>query len=166
VRVAADEDDDRKPNAYGPPAELIPGGVELNVIIGSSEHGQVLLGGLLAYPTGVQLTVSYSVAGSSGVDLVETYGFPNVAIEYPSGDRFSTDGLLAEAIIDNETFVALDLGASSSQNHGDWEYWLSPLPGPGALSVSCTWTRCGIKPTDTEIDTAAIRDAASRARPR
>jgi hypothetical protein len=44
-------------------------------------------------------------------------------------------------------------------------YWLTPLPPPGDLTVSCTWPAVDIPETVTVLDATAIKDAARRVVP-
>ena len=163
MRSAVGLDDGGEPDFTGPPQELIPGDANLNLVIGHSAHAEVTLASLLAYPSGIVLDIRYSVS-RVGDDPVEPVGLPVVTIKYPGGVAVSTDSLIAHPF-ESEVLVARDHGGGEGPGHGDWEYWMSPLPGAGELLLSCEWPAAGIDNTMTALDTTIIRAAAARSRP-
>ena len=52
-------------------------------------------------------------------------------------------------------------GGGGRWRHG---FWVWPLPPEGPLAFVCEWPVAGIPETRTEIDSALVRDAASRSR--
>jgi hypothetical protein len=162
VRIATGTWDDHEPE-LGPPIEWLPGRAEIELALGRRERGQVLLKDVLVYPAGWQFTIIYAHPLQLNADSIEAYGFPDLAFEYPDGRRFNNDDLIDDAIIE-EAFVVLQR-ASRGPHGGDWDYWISPLPGAGNIVIGCEWPACGIEATTTKIDTAIIHDAASRVRP-
>jgi hypothetical protein len=161
VRTAVGLDDDDEPDFMGPPQELVPGDTNLNIVIGRSLHAEVALASLLAYPSGMVLDIHYSVSGL-GYDPVAQVGLPFVTIEYPGGVAVSSDSLI-ERPFESAYLVARDNGSGEGPGHGDWEYWMSPLPGAGELLLSCEWPAAGIDYTVSAVDTMVIRAAAERA---
>jgi hypothetical protein len=154
----------RTPRTFtGPARELIAGDANLNLVIGRSAHAQVALASLLAYPSGIVLDIRYSASGA-GDDPVGQVGLPVVTIEYPGGVAVSSDSLIERAF-ESEVLAVREHGGGAGPGHGDWEYWMSPLPGAGELLLSCQWPAAGIEDTVTAVDTTIIREAAARARP-
>lgn len=58
------------------------------------------------------------------------------------------------------------LAGSGSRSEWRQQYWLWPLPPPGALLFACEWPDLQIEFTTTKVSTEPIRQAASRAKPK
>lgn len=66
--------------------------------------------------------------------------------------------------------VFVHRGGSSGHGRRDrvtmsHDYWLWPLPQPGAIRVSCEWPLVGISFSTIEIDAPVLVDAATRVLP-
>jgi hypothetical protein len=174
-----------QPAWLGPPDEL---GVAtpLNVVIGRSERAVVALAQSTSFTTGVTLSFVAQARrldrrtmhtlfheqhpfGPGAEDLPDA--FLRLGVELPGGAKASNIGgrrPLADGDPGDPVFVHRGGGSGQSGNdrvtmHHD--YWLWPLPEPGAIRVSCEWPLLGIPLSTVELDGAAIVDAAARAVP-
>jgi hypothetical protein len=152
-------DSHRQPEWIGPPENMAGGTVVLDRVLANTGDAAVVLRGGRAFPTGLTLSV----------DLLRR---PVGAITHEGFERFRFGiGLSDGRKVTADRFSdALDASPRLIQHGGGgggltWEqnYWLWPLPGEGTLQIACQWEPVGIEETVIEIDTAPIREAASRA---
>jgi hypothetical protein len=78
-----------------------------------------------------------------------------------TGDRFDWGGEFA-----SPPKAPVMSGSESGGGGGDWScsLWVWPLPPPGPLQFVCEWPEVGIPQTYSDLDSAAIIEAASRAK--
>ncbi len=59
--------------------------------------------------------------------------------------------------------VLMENGGGGSARTWDGNFWVSPLPPDGPVTFVVSWPERGVAETRTELDGAAIREAAGRA---
>jgi hypothetical protein len=185
-----DADEGYQPAWAGPPDDVLPGVVPVELLLARSETTVVLLSGVRAFPEGLAMTLSVRVRGRLGdLDLhTEVFDGPyrhGVGEEWQAGRlkwgfEFA-DGRRATSVdppvgqgddrpwTDREWRpdrpVLSGRGGGGSRRSTDRDYWLWPLPPAGRLRIVVQWPRQGIDATTHELDAQPLLDAAARARP-
>src|SRR5215216_2286384 len=145
----------RQPDWAGPPENVIGGVVALEVVLANTGDAALAFGGVVAYPTGVELRVS-GHRRFTGERLVrDAFHQLRFGVGLSDGRR-----VVAERWGDDETTARLvGRGGGGGGLTWHWEYWLWPLPPEGTLQIACAWPDEGIEETVVEIDAAPIRAA-------
>lgn len=150
---------------------MVGGQVLGPVVIARSDRGVLIARHVLAFPSGVVIEVEAHGRG--------TYDSASYRNPMPRALWFSVrfeDG--REAEIDDD-FGLRDgrgpmLHAYASQSSGggrdagddiQTNLWLWPLPPPGPVVLTCSWTHAGIDGAELLLDGDALRSAAEHAEP-
>jgi hypothetical protein len=166
----------------GPPRDAVPAIVPVERVLARNQDVVVYLACLWVYPTGFEFEV-FVVAKDQSAKLDpfnfdHQYGADESGTISPAqlrlglsfadgrkatntGDRFDWDGEF-----DSHPNGPVMSSSHSGGGGGDWScsLWVWPLPPPGPLQFVCEWPELNIPLTDTNLDSAAIIEAASRAK--
>ncbi len=166
------------------PAPWIPGVVPVELLVARSDEAAVVLGRILAFPDGFQLTVhSYlhrslkrrrrrhlhhplmwhdAEPGEPLAGEVLRFG-----LAWPDGGRATNIDAWGRKWPDaTEPAHGLEeRSGGGSDDEYSQEYWAWPLPDPGPLRVVAEWPAFGIAETTALLDGGLIAEAASRSRP-
>jgi hypothetical protein len=153
--------------------------VPLVRVLARTDDVAIIVGGLVAYPAGFDLTVitiarllaKYGIAPNP-----RGYGFPDSA--YPAGAflrfglRFADGSKATHAGFGRGTRISgggtRDLqprGGGGGGRKYTSRYWCEPLPPPGSLGLVCEWPKYGIAETEDVISADLILAAAAQAKP-
>lgn len=179
-----DLDEPPQPVWLNPPDDVLPGIVPIELILGRSDQAVAMLAGLLAFPTGVALTLLIRTRGGRpGFDLNdEVFDGP---YRHDQDDAWRRDRLKwgfeyadGRRVTSVDPWPALDDpsgvpdrpvlsggGGGGGARSVDRRYWLWPLPPPGELTIVFQWPNLGICQTTTRINADQINAAAARAQP-
>jgi hypothetical protein len=160
----------------GPANNVLGIVMPVNMVLAQSPRAAVTLGSITAYPDGFEF--DYLIRSTSeelGQSLAEHLHRRRAGADLPDdlfrfGVEFA-DGTRVTSIGSGHPFGSPGTGGPAMVPRGGggnfqrWEgkWWVTPLPPPGRLELVCEWPAAGIVLTRAEIDSAAIRDAASRA---
>ena len=176
-------DESPQPPWTGPPDDMLPGVVPVELIIGRSESTVVILTGMHAYPAGLGMRLGVRVrAPMHRRDLSDevfghTYDMDadwqarrlKWGFELADGRRVTNVGpfppVFDEPAHKPDRPVLVQGGGSGGDRSVDADYWLWPLPPAGPLRVACQWLAQGIEMSVQELQTQPFLDAARRARP-
>jgi hypothetical protein len=178
------------PSWSGPPDDVLPGVVPVELILGQSASTVVMLTGIRAFPTGLDMTLGVRVRSrpKRGDLHSEVFGGPydhDMDAGWQAG-RLKWGFELADGVRVTNVDPPLDLPDRDDEGATSWEpdrplltdrgggggsrsvdhaCWLWPLPPAGPLRVVCQWLDQDIDLTVTELDTQPLLDAAARAHP-
>lgn len=156
------------------PPRMIGGYVTGPVVMKRSDSALVAVRQVLAYPAGVEIEVE---AHAHGPSTGETPSDPEDCGPRPPRFRLRlADG--TDVVQDDDTglrsgrgpMLVLSRAESGSGGPGNREdvrasLWLWPLPPPGPLTLTCSWSHRGVHDAGLVLDADAIRAAADRAVP-
>lgn len=164
----------------GPPSNVLPGVVPVEVIIARTDQTVVAVSGMRAYPTGLGFTLSLRLRHISpreqwrfsalfGYGLPEGEPLPDEMLRFgvqlaDGGKATNLDSPHPRDDGEPDGPVLVEQGASGyGTSTWDTEEWLWPLPPPGPLAFVCEWPGRGIAVSRAEIDAGLILQAAERA---
>ena len=168
----------RQPAWLGPPANVLPGVVPVELLIARTDETAVALTGIRAYPTGFGFTVSLRMRRLSFRQqdpypfdaFVEGDQVPDAFLRF--GVQFA-DGAKAtnfpryDLHHDPETEPAPPVltahGGGGGGTVWDADHWVWPLPPAGPLAFVCEWPARQIGESRVELDARLVRQAAERA---
>ncbi|MCZ4492427.1 MAG: hypothetical protein JWP53_1358 [Conexibacter sp.] len=163
----------RSPPWSGPPDNVVPATVALDVLVVRTPAWAVWIGHGSVTPEGMEFTVtilgrrSEPAPGAMG-PLFDGTGadVPRLGVGFDDGRRAVSDGRpsATHPTGDRATEIMLwPRGGSGSQRHSSRDFWLWPLPPPGSLTFAMSWPEQGLDEVVVEVDAAPIREAAGRA---
>lgn len=164
----------------GPPHGVLPGSVAIDLLLAVTDHVAVQLGPVLAWPNGLQLSLSM-IARDMGASLDPRghgHGRPpaeleeewppravfRLGVQYPDGGRAETYSFNGRPGPNADGIWLSPGGGGGGGGKYRCEYWLSPLPPEGTMTFACRWPLWGIDEAHADLDTAPLREAAARAR--
>lgn len=175
-----------RPDWTGPPDGELGAVVAVGRVLARGDRGVIALSHVLAYSTGLSFDLAAHVGGlerrrardifheqhaadGDPTDLPD--GFLRFGLELPDGARVSNLGgrrAWAAPADGPSGPILTQHGGGGGQSSGtsiSWRlgFWLWPLPAAGTLRLQCEWPVAGIGLTGTELDTAPLLEAASRA---
>jgi hypothetical protein len=157
------------------PPQMIGGYVAGPVVIARSDRAVVAVRQVLAFPVGVQVDVEAHGRGPSlrGASAARTDPASDGGLRFRL--RFS-DG--REAAQDDDAGLRGGRGPTLMASGTEESYggphnredirlslWAWPLPAPGPLILTCTWSRLGLLDASLVLDGAAVLAAARDAEP-
>ena len=176
-----DTDDDGGPSddgrRWGPPDNEVPQPVALSAVLARTGDVAVAITGVQAYTTGVAFTLAVRLRHDRVLpgrrdlhDLVGGWHGPAedqlmLGVEFSDGRATSTSGAGRPPSPGSgldEPVLTQSGGGGGSRNH-DQDYWLSPVPPPGTLTVVLVCQGLGLEETVTELDAGALVQAAAGA---
>lgn len=167
-----------RPPWDGPPRGVLPGHSAQRAVLFRTGDGLLLVHRFLAYPNGIEATLSLFVRGDAaprvGEIPWELHGHPG---DGSLPDEFLRFGVLFSdgskwtnlnwgyPAMGEEPSGPLLLGRGGHGGQDDWEirYWLWPLPPPGKLTFFTSWPLLGIPEQHAEVDADEIRARAEDA---
>lgn len=172
------------PGWLGPPDDVLPGVVPVELVLGRSPRAVVMLSGMRAFPAGLAMTLHVRTRSGRHHDVLHEEVFDDAGdrhrdpvwrrdrlkwgFELADGRRATNLGPwpdLSAVDQDPDHPVLMGGGGGASDHSADRDYWLWPLPPPGPLVVVCEWVERGIERTVTQLDGDAIVAAAGRSAP-
>lgn len=184
-----------QPVWLNPPEDVLPAVVPVELVLGRSSTTVVLLSGLRAFPTGLQMTLGIRIHGPlRRRDLTaEVFDGPydhDMPADWQAG-RLKWGFELADGrrvtnvdpwpqqpnqdhhrphqpddvLWQPDHPVLSGGGGTGGGRSADRTYWLWPLPPPGRLRAVCQWPDQDIQTTVQDLDGSLVQDAAARARP-
>jgi hypothetical protein len=168
---------DWAPPAWDRPSEaILPGGVQLDLVLGRGERAALVLRGLEVYPNGVVLDVEILLNprvehDMRGMMLWHGGGdMPRLGVEYADGRRAGASapvfGTIFGAVRDDAGLptepILMPRGGGGGGAQFSFSQWLYPLP-EGPLKIYATWPTIGLDETMVEIAGDEIEAAATRA---
>ena len=190
-----DEPDEQPQPAWsGAPDDVLPGVVPVELVLGRSDSTVVLLTGMRAFPTGLEMHLGARVRGPVrrrdlhgevfdgpydhgmhadwqagrlkwGFELADGRRVTNVDPWPEPPDTDDSGPRPVGAQWEPDRPVLQGGGGGGGSRSVDRDYWLWPLPPAGRLLVVCQWPDQGIETTSQELDAGPFLEAARRARP-
>lgn len=191
-----DEDQEyRQPVWMGPPDDVLPGVVPVELVLGRSDSTVVGLIGMRAFPNGFQMTLAVRVRGrvgrrdlnaevfdgpyDHGMDAPWQAGRLKWGFELADGRRVTNVDPWPEQpnrdharphhpddwLWEPDHPVLHGGGGGGGGRSVNRDYWLWPLPPVGRLRVVCQWPDQDIAVNVQDIDAEPILAAARRAVP-
>ena len=167
------------PPWLGPPQDVLPGIVPVELVIARTDETIVALAGIHAYPAGFGFTLFLRLRN---VSAREEHQFPYLLDRVPFGGDPLPDELLRFGVqfadgrkatnLDRPDYdpehepdhpVLFQHGGGGGGQAWDMEQWVWPLPPPGPLAFVCEWPARGIGESRAEIGAGSILEAAGRA---
>jgi hypothetical protein len=161
------------PHWLGPPENVVPGLVALELLLVHNERMVVWIPAADAYRTGVMLHVDLRGRQPARPGVEAGAGTWRFGVQFADGQKATTLGLGFGTESRSDTRpsgpqLRAHGGASSGRASGRTfyrqSYWLWPLPPPGELLIACEWPNVGLELTMTRISADQLRDAAARSR--
>jgi hypothetical protein len=151
---------------YGPPIDVLPGCMNSLRLLALTDDVAIAIGGFRVWDVGFLFTLSVRLSPNGMANLHNiTFdrfrpGEPSVLLEmrWPNGTRVSNTKLQRPG--GRHTF-AIGSGHGSGPCH-DFDWWVSPLPHPPAITLACTWPQAKISNATIEVPEQELREAASR----
>lgn len=177
------------------PTDVLPGVVPVELVIARSPSTVIMLTGMRAFPTGVEMSLAVRFRGQAPRrDLLsEVFDGPyehdmnarwqeqrlKWGFELSNGRRVtnvdpwpqqpnqdhSRPHRSDDRLWEPDHPVLMGGGGGGDGRSIDRSYWLWPLPPAGRLRVVCQWLDQDIDMQTQDMDASVIRDAASRSRP-
>jgi len=157
----------------GAPENEVPGAIAFRAVVGRSEEFVVAIVGADAYSNGISISVAIRLRhidrselahelfghrrrGSSGGELL-------IGVAYPDG-RTATNvsAPFPDPLVDPDGPTLTQGGGGGGGRSFSTDYWLSPLPPPGDLTVVVAWPIHGIDETHTLMPADLIADGLAR----
>lgn len=185
----------RQPVWMGPPEDVLPGVVPVELVLGRSASTVVALTGMRAFPTGVQMNLAVRVRQrvarrdlhsevfdgpyDHAMDAQWKAGRLKWGFELADGRRVTNvDPWPKQPNQDHsrphhpddwmwepDHPVLHGGGGGGGDRSVDREYWLWPLPPAGVLRVVCQWTDQDISLSAQDLAAGPMLEAARRASP-
>lgn len=195
---SSDNDASRNPPQpvwMGAPEDFLPGVVPVELVLARSTTTVVMLTGMRAFPTGLDMNLAVRFRGEAprrdlfseifdgpyehdmdagwearrlkwGFELSDGRRIMNVD---PWPEQPNRDHSRPHSADDwlwvPDHPVLMGGGGGGGGGSIDRTYWLWPLPPAGPLRVVCQWLDQDIEMQAQDLDAEVIRDAASRSRP-
>jgi hypothetical protein len=169
----------RQPAWLGPPANVLPGVVPVELLIARTDETAVAVTGIRAYPTGFGFTLSLRLRRLSPRQQQDPYPFdvpfegdqiPDAFLRFgvQFADRAKATNLPRYDLHhDDDTEptppVLTAHGGGGGGTAWDMEQWVWPLPPAGPLAFVCEWPARQIGESRVELDARSVRQAAERA---
>jgi hypothetical protein len=159
----------------GPPHGVLPGILDVSVLVARSDTVAIVVGPMRVWPEGLVVNVNAVTrdAGFAPLRPLPRELYREAGRSWPPPEllRFGV------AYADGKRATNLDV-VDYRPPHGVWlqarglsggsggfssEYWLSPLPRNGQVVFVCEWPEYGVDEASVKVDAAAIQAAAGRA---
>jgi hypothetical protein len=163
----------------GPPYGVVPAVVALELLLAHTDRLAIYVPELVIYPKVVALRLELLGRQTLKSDVETGPGTWRLGVQLSDGTKatsygFEVDPRIDAGLISPDAVTAGDQLAVSLQpqvhrlTRGGtaWglEYWLSPLPLRGGLTLACEWPNVDLGLTTAAIATEPILDAAGRVR--
>ena len=158
----------------GPPHDVLPGVVALELSLVRSDRQQIWIGSVEAYPVGLALTVLMAGRRPAPEGVESGRGTWRFGVQFSDGRKATADGiggglrasraLLASEVPPDGPILRAGGGSGSRQAFRQ-QYWLWPLPPAGDVLLACEWPDLNIPFSTATVGSAPLLEAAARARP-
>ena len=172
---------------WSAPANELGAPVPLRLVLARTEQVAVAVAGLTAYSTGVLLTLAIRWRGTLRDEdfyaELELFGrramqrrlgaelppeLLRFGVQFADGRKATTvgpdapsrHGLAADREEEPPGPILTPSGGGGGGGEWDEEYWLWPLPPPGAMTFAIEWPSKGIELSMHEVDASPIIDAS------
>jgi hypothetical protein len=168
------------PTWEGPPYGVVPGLVGLELLLAHIDRLAVYLPELTVYPNFVVFRLQLLSSGVPRLGIESGRGTWPLGVQFSNDSkatscgigfdarRASTPNVEGDRIGDDQPSPASLQPQTHKLSRGltSWglDYWLGPLPPPGAVTLACEWPKIELGLTTATINADAIRDAAGRVR--
>ena len=171
-----------QPEWVGPPDNVIPGALPLELHLAASKTAVVALRGRAAYPTGFEFDLVARLRAQTLQEEPSTSQFLVVSpeeitegklpprflrfgLEFSDGRKVTNLPRAKSRLITDPGVGPVLWGRDGSGSNSAWRqaYWVWPLPPPGPLKFVCAWPAFGIPESAASVDAAVVIDAANRA---
>ena len=171
-----------QPEWVGPPDNVIPGALPLELLLAASQTVVVALRGRAAYPTGFEFDLVVRLRALAPADEPSTSQFLVVSpeevttgrlpprflrfgLEFSDGRKVTNLPRTGPRLIAHPGVGPILWGRDGSGSSLAWRqaYWVWPLPPPGPLKFVCAWPAFEIPESTASVDGARVIDAAQRA---
>lgn len=171
-----------RPGWVGPPDNVIPGALPLELLLAASQQVVVALRGRAAYPTGFEFDLVVRVKALPSAEEPNTSQFLVVSpeeitngklpprflrfgLEFSDGRKVTNLPGAGPGPIADPGDGPILWGRDGSGSNLAWRqcYWVWPLPPPGPLKFVCAWPAFDIPESTASVDGAEVIDAAKRA---
>ena len=163
--------------AWMQPDAVIPGSVPAELMLIRTEQVAVAVGGVRAYPNGLEFTLHVRMQGRDEtepglhdpLDRHRQRGQTSdevlrLGLMFADGRRTATTARYSQPDeADPERLILRQGSSSGNARRWDGEFWMHPLPPRGPVTFVASWPRYGVSETRAELDGTAIREAAQRA---
>ena len=159
----------------GPPENELPGAIPFRAVVGRTDEFVVAIVGADAYSTGISISIAIRLRHSDRSEpglAHELFGRRHrgagggellVGVGYPDG-RTATNMSAAFpdplAAVDHPTLT--QGGGGGGGRSFSTDYWLSPLPPPGDLTIVVAWPAHGVDETHTVIPADLIANGLAQ----
>lgn len=171
----------RQPLWIGAPHNVVPGGLDLTLVLATTEDVAISLERFAAYPNGMEFDmvirlreetdawdIDEAVSGSGRHGSGTPSGIPPERLRF--GVKLS-DGAkvtnlrpgLPEGMAEPSGPTLIEHGGGGGSTKWDQGWWLTPLPPPGRVTFAVEWPIAGIPLSTQDVDGGIIREAARRA---
>ncbi|GAA2616028.1 hypothetical protein [Paractinoplanes durhamensis] len=161
------------------PDNELPAAAGLSAVLGRTEDTAVGLSGVEVFSGGFRFTLAVRLrrarpeTSHGGLLALVGSHHPHhspaledrllLGIEYADGSRASTlHDTRRDGPSEDPGLMIVSTSGGGGDLTVDQEYWVSPLPPEGPVTVVLAWPSFGIPETRTVLDGAAIRAAAER----
>jgi len=168
----------RQPVWLGPPANVLPGVVPVELLIACTDETAVAVIGIRAYPTGFGFTLSVRLrrlsARQQDPNLFDVAfegdqiaaAFLRFGVQFADGAKATNLPRYDVHRCDDAEPTAPVLTAHGGGGGGlawDIDQWVWPLPPAGPLAFVCEWPARQIDESRVELDARLVLQAAERA---
>jgi len=150
-----------------PPADVLPGVVPVQLIVGRNENAVVAVDGIWAYPAGLRLRVwavrrdDPSPGPPAINDRVSGLAF---GVAFADGGRATVPDLgSAPPSAAGVQPVLRGLIGRGAGGHWHQDLWLTPFPPPPTLDIVCEWPAAGLAESKVQVSVDLLRQAAGQA---
>lgn len=157
----------------GPPENELPGAIAFRAVVGRTDEFVVAIVGADAYSTGISISIAIRLRhgdrselahelfgrryrGASGAELL-------VGVAYPDGRTASSVSPTSfpDPLTDLDQPTLMQGGGGGGGRAFNTDYWLSPLPPPGDLTIVVAWPAHSIDETHTLMPGDVIADGVA-----
>lgn len=168
VPVPPQQHDFRNPEWSGPPDNVIPATVALDVILVRRPDLGVWVADALAFPTGLRFGLNILRREPESDHKPLFFGPPTpdalrFGLRLADGTKVLGDRPTLNSSEAPEQPVLRPTSGSGGQHFSQQKWWLWPLPPSGSLTFVLSWPAEDIEETSAQTDAAPILAAAARA---
>jgi hypothetical protein len=154
----------------GPPENELPGAIAFRAVVGRTDDFVIAIVGADGYSTGISFSIAIRLRRDDRSELADgLFGHRRrggsgdellIGVAYPDGRTASTvsSARFPDPLMDLDQPTLSQGGGGGGGRSFNTDYWLSPLPPPGDLTIVVAWPAHGIDETHTPIPAELIAD--------
>lgn len=160
----------------GPPENEVPGPIAFRAVVGRTDEFVVAIVGADAYSTGISISIAIRLRRNDRSEhglAHEMFGHRHrggsgggllIGVAYPDGRTASTVSTTAfpDPLMGLDRPTLARGGGGGGGRSFNTDYWLTPLPPPGDLTIVVAWPAHGIDETHTAMPAELIADGLAR----